>query len=786
MTTPPPADPTAAVLAAAPAAEPPHRRGRLAFRDRGLEAAFERQYTRDALPAVRRAILVAMLLYGPVFAVNDWLAAPHLLREAWTLRAVVFAVGMALFAASRTAWFRAHWQPLVAALIGLAGVGLIGLVAIDTAPPSAGFGFNGPVLVILSAYVLFRLRLTLASVAGWSIVAAFVAVGLLVRDLPPGRFFGTILFFVAGNLLGMVAGYGLERSARTVFAQARRLDAARRESLRLLGVRERFFASVSHELRTPLTLVTAPLRHVLDTARLDDAARADLATAARSGDRLLRLVGEILDLARIDAGQVRLAPARRDAAAFARDLADAFASAAEAKGVALALDVPAAPVWADFDAHHLQTAAANLVANAVKFTPAGGRVGIALDADEASVRIAVSDTGPGVAPDEAAHVFERFRQGRAGERVGGTGLGLALAREVARLHGGEVEMTPTEGPGARFVLTIPRAQETADDGRTTTDDDPSPAAAPLHLPEAYAAVPVPEHRPGDERTAEGDRGDDDAGDARPLVLVVDDDDDIRAFVARLLGDLARVETAPEGETGLARTRAIVPDLVITDVMMPGLDGHALVRALRADAATAHVPVLMLTARAGEESRLDGLASGVDDYLAKPFSPAELRARVEAAFARAERLRRHFGGAAGRLGGAVDAPDLSDIAATPVEVTSADAAFVSAAQAAVEARIADLQLGTDLLAADLALSRRQLERKLRTLTGLAPAEFIRRLRLSRAADLLAQRYGPVSDVAAATGFANASHFARVFRERYGTAPSEWADGGRETTDDTGAT
>ena len=338
------------------AAEAPTRRLTLAFRDRGLEAAFQRRYTREALPLVRRATLVAALLYGPVFAVNDWLVAPHLLAEAWTLRATVFAVGMAVLAVSHTTRFRHLWQPLVALLVALAGIGLVVLMAIDPGPVESGFGFNGPVLVIVSAYVLFRLRFGLASLAGWSVVAAFVVVALFVRELPTARVVGSLLFFSAGNLLGMVAAYGLERYARADFLQDRDLEARRRDTLRLLDVRERFFASVSHELRTPLTLVAAPLRRVLDAEPLSDAARADLDTAARSAARLTRLVGDLLDAARRDAGQMHLAPARLDLAAWLRALTDTFAPAAAARGLALGADVPGAPVWADVDPHRLDTA----------------------------------------------------------------------------------------------------------------------------------------------------------------------------------------------------------------------------------------------------------------------------------------------------------------------------------------------------------------------------------------------------------------------------------------------
>lgn len=732
---------------------PPQHPLTLAFRDPLLERRFRRRYTRDALGPARWAALFGILLYSVVFAVNDWLVVPHLVREAWTVRGAVGVLGLVVFALSYRPWFRRVWQPVYTFVLALAGVALIYLLAIDPGPVASGFGFNGPALLIVAAYVLFRLRFVWATAVGWAVVAAYVFVGLFVRELPVGRFAGSLIFFSTANGVGMFAAYALERYVRRLFVQAETLDEKRRENARLLDMRSRFFQNVSHELRTPLTLIAGPVRRLLDEEDLAPVVRDDLALVERSATRLRGLVTELLDLARLEAGHLPLHVTENDLVAYVKGAVAGFGLVAEAQGLALrfAADLDALPVW--FDPGQLDRAVLNLVANAVKFTPPGGFVEVAVHADDAHARVTVRDTGTGIAADELPHLFDRFQRARAHDAVEGTGLGLPLVQALARLHGGDVTVESTPGLGSVFELRLPLGSAHFPPDAFT----PAPAALPssaTERPHSDKSSAPPEPLPDDDR---------------PVVLVVDDSLDIRAFVARVLGDGVAVVEAEDGVAALAVARDLVPDLVVSDLMMPRLDGLGLVEALRRDPALDHIPVVMLTAKAGDESRLDGLRAGVDDYLAKPFQPNELRVRVENLLERQRRLRERFG----QVLAAPTEAERRRLATTasPVTVTSADEAFVERAKAAIEAEIADEHYGVDALAEALGLSRRQLERKLRALVDVSPAEFVRLIRLSRAADLLASGFGNVSEVAYAVGM-SPSHFARLFREHYGVVPSEW--------------
>jgi len=381
---------------------------------------------------------------------------------------------------------------------------------------------------------------------------------------------------------------------------------------------------------------------------------------------------------------------------------------------------------------------------------------VSLHADDNRARLRVRDTGTGIAADELPHLFDRFHRARAHDAVEGTGLGLPLAQALTRLHGGDVSVDSTPGLGSVFELSLPLG---------------SAHFSPEALAPAPAALPSSTVKRGHTPLASAEPfslPDDD----RPVLLVVDDSPDIRTFVARVLADLGTVVEAEDGAAALDVARDLVPDLVVSDLMMPRLDGLGLIEALRRDPALDHIPVVMLTAKAGDESRLDGLRAGVDDYLAKPFQPNELRVRVENLLERQQRLRERFGQA-------LAAPSEDErrrlaTTASPVAVTSADEAFVARAKAVVEAELVDEHFGVDALADALGLSRRQLERKLRALVDVSPAEFVRLIRLSRAADLLGSGFGNVSEVAYAVGM-SPSHFARLFREQFGVVPSEFEGG-----------
>ncbi|WP_296950172.1 ATP-binding protein [uncultured Massilia sp.] len=392
-----------------------------------------------------------------------------------------------------------------------------------------------------------------------------------------------------------------------------------------------FFSNASHELRTPLTLMLGPLAELLETA--DDDMRERLRLVERNGQRLLRLVNSLLDFSRIEAGRddARFVPT--DLAALCADLASNFRSACAQAGLGLDVDCPPLPepVWVD--RAMWEKIVLNLLSNAFKFTLAG-RIGVAVRARDGAAEVAVTDTGVGIAQDELARVFDRFHriEGQRGRSVEGTGIGLSLVRELVQLHGGTIAVRSAVDRGTVFTVRIPFGH--------------------AHLPDqkvhAAPAAPAPAHAAAWIEEALGWVGQDDAvahGALAPMaagasILLADDNADMRAYVTRILADAGyRVRAVGNGAAALAAVRAgPLPDLVLSDVMMPELDGFALLQALRADPATRAVVVILLSARAGEEARVEGLDAGADDYMVKPFSARELRARVDGAIALARQRR----------------------------------------------------------------------------------------------------------------------------------------------------
>ena len=401
-----------------------------------------------------------------------------------------------------------------------------------------------------------------------------------------------------------------------------------------------FFSNVSHEFRTPLTLMLAPLDELRTRAHGDD--REQLELLHRNALRLQKLVNTLLDFSRIEAGRMRAHFAPTDLAALTADLASTFRSACEKAGLALEVDcVPLAePVWVDREMW--EKVVLNLLSNAFKFTFTGGiRVSLATDAGH--VRLRVADTGSGIAADDLPHVFERFRriEGAAARTHEGTGIGLALVQELVRLHGGSVGVESAPGRGSTFTVTIPlghahlpREQlvaHGADAERPGSLADGVVGEALRWLPDPIdpagatdAVVPAVEAAvlPGSSDAA-ASQG------RRARIVLADDNADMRGYLRRLLATRYEVEALPDGAAALEAIRREPPDLVLSDVMMPRLDGFGLLRALREDEATRGIPVVLLSARAGEEARIEGLEHGADDYLVKPFSAGELLARVGA-------------------------------------------------------------------------------------------------------------------------------------------------------------
>ncbi|HZC71678.1 MAG TPA: ATP-binding protein [Jatrophihabitans sp.] len=401
------------------------------------------------------------------------------------------------------------------------------------------------------------------------------------------------------------------RKLKDANAELARLYEATKE---LAAAKSQFFASISHELRTPLTLVLAPLERLLATLGPDDASRADLDLARRNALLLLGHINALLDAAKLEAGGIRLAYAEVDMAELVRTVAGFFESRAVERDVNLVVATPPESTATQLDAEQIRRILFNLLGNALVFTPGGGTVRLELRPTSDEVTVEVGDSGPGVPAEERELIFERFRQGSARPgSVPGTGLGLSIVRDLVALHGGSVAVRDAPEGGALFVVTLPRqAPAGTEVGAASRPDWTEDANHHWSVAAAAADVGAPAHD----------------GDERPIVVVVEDNPELNQVICETIGPSCRVVSAFDGQAGLIAARKHQPDLVITDVMMPVMSGDELVDALRHDPQLATVPILVLSARAGEAGRLDLLRSGANDYLVKPFTIKELITRAD--------------------------------------------------------------------------------------------------------------------------------------------------------------
>ncbi|MGW4637433.1 SpoIIE family protein phosphatase [Sphaerisporangium sp. NPDC004334] len=462
-------------------------------------------------------------------------------------------------------------------------------------------------------------------------------VAALNRYRPLDDGYRGFLELAAGHVAAGIA------SARSYQAQQRRAE----ELAELDRAKTVFFSNISHEFRTPLTLIMGPVQELRTTlAGADQQVRDDLEVVHRNGLRLGKLVNTLLDFSRIEAGRMQARYEPVDLAAVTAELASVFRSAIDKAGLVFKVDCPplAEPVYLDLGMW--EKVVLNLLSNALKFT-FDGSIGVTVRAQDAHAVVTVTDTGIGVPAEEVPRLFERFHRiesarSRSNE---GSGIGLALVQELVGLHGGTIAADSAEGEGTRFTIRLPFGPAHLPAGSLV----PAGAAEAVSVTAGPFVEEALRWLPGDGTAAEGTAAAESAGahpsasddGARTRVLIADDNADMREYLARLLkGAGYRVETAGDGMDALDAVRADAPDLVVSDVMMPRLDGLALVSALRSDPRTAGVPVLLLSARAGQEASIEGLEAGADDYLVKPFSAAELLARVRANVELARMRNRH--------------------------------------------------------------------------------------------------------------------------------------------------
>ena len=584
---------------------------------------------------------------------------------------------------------------------------------------------------------------------------------------------GLVVLVFAGAQIRIQRLRARERELSTLVAERTKdLEAERRrtgeQAQRLVELGEaknRFFANISHEFRTPLTLILGPMQDLLDGihGKISRQAEEQIHVGRRSAHRLLHLINQLLDLSKVDAGRLEMHLSEVDLIAHLKTLVYSFEPAAERKQITLQFRHDADTLNFGSDPDMLEKVFGNLLSNAIKFTPDGGKVWVTVnlpDGDQASnVEVTVKDTGPGISKEDVARVFDRFASfdpdtAEAGARprtIEGIGIGLALAKELVELHGGVILVESEPGLGCTFLVRLPlRPVPFKVSDPAAEDESINKTSVVLEDTAFEHSSAVVTEDPQNSSHQE-----------RPTILVVEDNVDLLAYLRAHLDVDYTILEAADGQEGLETARKNVPDLVLTDVMMPVMDGYALCRALKADKRLRNIPVVMLTAKAGEEDTLEGLGGGADDYIAKPFSPPELKARIANLISARGQMRRQFSREV-----VVKGADLV--------ISSDDAVFLQTISDIIDAHLGESNFGADRLADEVGMSRRNLTRRVEAVAGAAPAELIRRLRLERASQLLAAHAGTVAEVAYSVGFKSPSHFSAAYRKAFGISPKEQAE------------
>ncbi|WP_090150715.1 hybrid sensor histidine kinase/response regulator transcription factor [Dyadobacter soli] len=511
-------------------------------------------------------------------------------------------------------------------------------------------------------------------------------------------------------------------------------------------VKSQFFANISHEFRTPLQLILAPLQ------KQGNISREEAHMMERNANRLLRLVNQLLDLAKAEMGMLTLHYQWDNLIGFLRQTALYFEPMANAKKLLYQVDLPASEPLVAYDADKLEKIVYNLLSNAIKFTPSGGKVTLRAELDHSTgLRIIVSDSGVGMPEPLQNRIFDRFyqidsSQTRAFE---GSGLGLALTKELVDLHDGSIRVTSLPESGSTFEVWLPlKADATSLPNElhrmVSTIGSGEPADSPATTTDLLTKQEQVELAQED----------------KPTLLLVEDHPELNQYLRHELSDRFQVLHAMQGDEGLLVARSLIPDLIISDIMMPVMDGFSLTRHLKEDDLTSHIPVILLTAKDDLDSRMEGFELGAEQYLGKPFVLDELVARINSLLTQRNLLRKKY-----------SREVVLQPTGTPVRDREAE--FLEKTIRIIDEHIAEESFNVEMLQQEMGMSRMQLHRKLKALTDQSASDFIRYIRLQRAADLLRQSGSPVAEVAYQSGFNHLSYFSKCFKEQFGVLPSEFA-------------
>ena len=511
----------------------------------------------------------------------------------------------------------------------------------------------------------------------------------------------------------------------------------------------KFFMNISHEVRTPMTLIVAPL---LSLIKQDDDPhrRSVYETIRRNAERILGLINQMMDLRKIDKGQMQMHMCETEMISFVGDIYTLFTQQAKSKTISFTYehDTQELPVWIDRD--NFDKVIMNLLSNAFKFTPTGGNIRIGITHDDSQVRIAIKDSGEGIPEDKLERIFERFYQtpSHANDRKTGTGIGLDLTRSLVELHHGTIEArNNTDSKGAEFIVTIPLGNAHLKPEEMLTEAPSETQVANIMDEEILSESPVIVDLPKAGR--------------RQCIIIVEDDTEIRDYLSSELSTDYDIIACDNGKSGLTEVLKNIPDLVISDVMMPEMDGNTMCSKIKQNPTTSHVPVILLTAKSRDEDQLEGLEMGADAYILKPFNLEILRRTIVNLIHTHQMLRLKYG-----------RNDQLEEQVDDVKMKSPDDQLLERVMKVINKNISNSDLSVDGIADEVGISRVHLHRKMKELTGQTPHDFIRNIRLKQAANLLASRNMNITEVMYACGFNNAASFSTIFKKFYGMSPREY--------------
>ena len=586
------------------------------------------------------------------------------------------------------------------------------------------YWFSAFLILIIIAYLIDD---ELSGYYSWNITDSFIDTLFLLNIVGVSILVFLVQFYFARN----------ERSLKgEVEKQNALLEVQSNQLKELDKMKSNFFANISHEFRTPLTLIQG----ILNKSEIPT--QEERTIMARNADRLLQLINQLLDLAKLESGKMQLKKQTIDLNFEARKVAQLFGPAAKTKAIKFqlnhseVLNKEGSAILITADPEQIQKVLINLVSNAVRFCPDRGEIDINIHDENDFVKLVISNTGEPIPQEQLHQIFNRFYQIESGPTRGyeGTGIGLSLVKEIIELHNGQITAS-SKNQVVCFEVTLPKGQL----GQLQEIEVSPNLVEPLHQVRPEVSI------------AESN--------GQLKILVVEDYPDLRNFISRILCGSYMVIEASNGEEGVRLALEETPDLIISDVMMPKKDGNQLCAELKNHPATDHIPIILLTARAGKKDKFEGLDHGADDYLTKPFDESELLVRIRNLIQIRKKLQQKY---------------QKEIWLKPneVKVTSSQEKFLLHLKEIIEENLSNETLTAEYLAKIMTLSRSQLHRKLKALTNQSTTEFIRTYRLERGAELLTQQFGNVSEIAYEVGFSSRTYFSSCFQKHFGCSPTEY--------------